>query len=116
MRNTHIFQFPFASIYPCYLTKAERKGRPKAEVDAVIGWLTGYDASSLQKQIDSGVDLANFFASAPRIHPNAHKITGLICGHRIEEIEDPLMKKIRQLDKLVDELAKGRPLAKILRP
>ena len=115
MNNTRVFRMPFASVYPHYIAKAEKKGRTKEEVHAVIQWLTGYDEQSLQQQIDNQVDLETFFAKAPRINPNASKITGVICGYRVEEIEDPLMRKIRCLDKLVDELAKGKPIDKILR-
>lgn len=115
MNNTRIFKTSFASIYPLYIQKAERKGRTKAEVDEVIFWLTGYDKKTLQQQITGNSDIETFFAQAPCFNPNAVKITGLICGHRVEEIEDKLMQKIRYLDKLVDELAKGRPLVKILR-
>jgi hypothetical protein len=110
-----IFGTSFASIYPLYVTKVERKNRDKAEVDQVICWLTGYDAEGLAKTIASGVDLETFFAQAPDLNPNASLITGVICGVRVEEIEDPLMQKIRYMDKLVDELAKGRKLASILR-
>ncbi len=105
----------FAGVYPMYVQKAERKGRTKAEVDAVIFWLTGYDELSLQEQIDRKVDFETFFARAPRMNPGASKITGVVCGHRVEEIEEGLMRNIRYLDKLVDELAKGRAMEKILR-
>jgi hypothetical protein len=105
----------FASVYPLYIQKAERKGRTKSEVDAVICWLTGYDHRTLKEQIDKKSDFETFFAQAPRINPNVSKITGTICGHRVEAIEDKLMQKIRYLDKLVDELAKGKPMEKILR-
>ena len=105
----------FASVYPLYLQKAQKKGRTKSEVDAVIFWLTGYDGQMLQQQIANKVDFETFFADAPQINPNVAKITGVICGYRVEEIEDPLMQKIRYLDKLVDELAKGRAMEKILR-
>ena len=105
----------FASVYPLYVTKVERKGRTVEELDQVISWLTGYDAAGLLQVMDTGVDLETFFAEAPAFNPNATLITGLICGHRVEQIEDPLMQKIRYLDKLVDELARGRKLAKILR-
>ena len=110
-----IFTFIFASIYPMYVQKAEKKGRTKEDVNTVIYWLTGYDEKGLQAQIDNGVDLETFFAEAPEINPNADKITGKICGVRVEEIEDPLMQKIRWLDKLVDEVAKGKAMEKILR-
>jgi hypothetical protein len=116
MQNTKIFKMAFATVYPLYIAKVERKGRTKQEVDTVIQWLTGYDAASLQRQIDAKVDFETFFAQAPRIHPNASKITGLICGYRVEEIEDKLMQQIRYMDKLVDEVAKGRAMEKILRP
>jgi len=110
-----IFAMPFAKIYPLYVRKAEKKGRTREEVDTVICWLTGYDKEGLQEQINRGVDFETFFAEAPEINPNAHKITGVICGVRVEEIDDPMMQKIRWLDKLVDELAKGKPMEKILR-
>lgn len=105
----------FASVYPLYIQKAERKGRTKEDVDAIIHWLTGYDDRTLKQQIDRKSDLETFFAQAPRINPNASKITGVICGYRVEAIEDKLMQQIRYLDKLVDELAKGKALDKILR-
>jgi len=110
-----IFTTPFASVYPLYIAKAERKGRTKAEVDAVILWLTGFSQAGLDAQIAAGSDFETFFAEAPRLNPARSGITGLICGVRIEEIEEPLMREIRYLDKLVDELAKGRPMEKILR-
>jgi len=110
-----VFAYTFASIYPLYITKAEKKGRTKAEVDAIIFWLTGYNKKSLQQQIDKNSDLKNFFAQAPQINSNVSKITGVICGYRVEEIEDKLMQKIRYLDKLIDELAKGKKMEKILR-
>lgn len=115
MDNTRVFRMAFASVYPHYVAKAEKKGRAKQELHAVICWLTGYDEQALQQQIDRKVDFETFFAQAPRINPNVSKITGVICGYRVEEIEDPLMRKIRYLDKLVDELAKGKALDKILR-
>jgi hypothetical protein len=105
----------FASIYPLYVVKAEKKNRSKEEVDQVISWLTGYDDVGLEKAIATEVDLETFFAEAPGINPNASLITGVICGYRVEEIEDPLMQKIRYMDKLVDELARGKKLASILR-
>ena len=105
----------FAGVYPLYIQKAERKGRTKEEVDEVIFWLTGYNAKSLQQQIDKKVDFETFFAQAPKLNPNVSLITGVICGYRVEEIEDKLMQKIRYLDKLVDELAKGKKMEKILR-
>ena len=115
MTNQRVYKMAFSRVYPLLVQKAERKGRTKAEVDAVICWLTGYKESSLQEQITRNVDYETFFNEAPRINPNAAKITGVICGYRVEEIKDPLMQKIRWLDKLVDELAKGKPLEKILR-
>ena len=115
MDNTRVFKMSFASVYPHYIQKAEKKGRTKEEVDAIIRWLTGYNQQALQQQIDRKADLETFFAQAPEINPNVSKITGLICGYRVEEIEDKLMQKIRYLDKLVDELAKGKTLEKILR-
>ena len=115
MPTHRIFATPFASVYPMYVQKAERKDRTKEEVDQVICWLTGYDRAGLQRQIDRENDFATFFAQAPAMHPNASAITGVVCGVRVEEIEDPLMQKIRWLDKLVDELAKGRKMEKILR-
>lgn len=105
----------FASVYPHYITKAEKKGRTKEEVDTIICWLTGYTQKKFQDQIDKKTSMENFFAEAPQIHPNVSKITGVICGYRVEEIEDPLMQKIRYMDKLIDELAKGKAMEKILR-
>ena len=110
-----IFTTPFAGVYPLYVTKAGKKGRTRDEVDRVICWLTGYSGESLSRQIERGVDFETFFSEAPALHPNARMISGVICGVRIEDIEDPLMRNIRYLDKLVDELAKGRPMEKILR-
>jgi hypothetical protein len=110
-----IFTTAFSKIYPLLIQKAEKKGRTKEEVDTVTCWLTGYDEHGLQEQISKGVDIETFFAEAPQINPNARKITGVICGIRVEELEDPLMQKIRWLDKLVDELAKGKPMEKVLR-
>lgn len=115
MKNERVYKMAFSSVYPLLVQKAECKGRTKFEVDAVICWLTGYDEHGLQAQIDKGVDFETLFAEAPQINPNAHKITGVVCGIRVEEIEDPLMQKIRWLDKLVDELAKGKPMEKVLR-
>ncbi|MEJ5225760.1 MAG: DUF2200 domain-containing protein [Anaerolineales bacterium] len=115
MPNHKIYAMKFSDIYRLYVQKAERKQRTQAEVDQVICWLTGYDQAGLQQQLAQGVDVATFFAQSPAIHPNSVLITGTICGVRIEEIEDPLMRHIRCLDKLVDELAKGRPMGKILR-
>jgi hypothetical protein len=105
----------FASVYPLYLQKAEKKGRTKKELNEVVFWLTGYNAKQLEKQIEQKVDLETFFNEAPEFNKNANKITGVICGYRIEEIEDKLMQKVRYLDKLVDELAKGRAMDKVLR-
>ena len=115
MDNHRVFKMSFASVYPLYVKKAEKKGRKKKEVDEVICWLTGYSEHTLAEQIERRTDLETFFREAPELHPNASKITGVICGVRIEEIDDPLMRKIRYMDKLVDELAKGRPMEKILR-
>jgi hypothetical protein len=115
MDNTRVFRMAFASVYPHYIAKAEKKGRTKEEVHTIIRWLTGYDEQTLQQQIDQKVDFEAFFARAPRINPNASKITGVICGWRVEEMEDKLMQKIRYLDKLVDELAKGKAMDKILK-
>jgi hypothetical protein len=115
MNNTRVYRMSFASVYPHYINKAEKKGRTKAEVDEIIFWLTGYDEQSLQQIIDDKTDFQTFFAQAPNINPNVSKITGVICGYRIEEIEDKLMQQIRYLDKLVDELAKGKAMEKILR-
>lgn len=117
MKNTNferVYKMSFASVYPHYLTKAENKGRTKAEVDEIIFWLTGYDEQTLQKHLDDNTDFENFFAQA-QINPNASKVTGVICGYRIEEIEEELMRQIRYLDKMIDELAKGRAMEKILR-
>ena len=115
MNNEKAFKMAFARVYPLYIAKVEKKGRTKAELDAIIHWLTGYDEQTLQRQIATSVDFETFFAQAPQLNPNVSKITGLICGYRVEEIEDKLMQKIRYLDKLVDELAKGRAMEKILR-
>ena len=111
---SRIFNISVASVYPHYVAKVEKKGRTTAELDQVIEWLTGFDAAALRRHLDDGTTCADFFAAA-RLHPNAAKITGVICGKRVEAIEDPLMQKIRYLDKLVDELAKGKAMAKILR-
>jgi hypothetical protein len=114
--DTHrIFGMSFASVYPHYVQKAEKKGRERKEVDEVICWLTGYSPEALATQIELKKSFETFFDEAPSLHPNATKIKGVICGVRIEEIENPLMRKIRYMDKLVDELAKGRPMEKILR-
>lgn len=115
MDHTRVYRMLFSSVYPLYIQKAEKKGRTKEEVDTVIFWLTGYNAQTLQEQIDQKSDFETFFSQAPKIHPNVSKITGVICGYRVEEIEDPIMQKVRYLDKLVDELAKGRAMEKILR-
>lgn len=106
---------PFASVYPAYVQKAERKGRTKAEVDEIIRWLTGYDQSGLERQLAARTDFAGFFAESPALHPNRTLITGVVCGVRVEEVEDPLMRLIRYLDKLIDELAKGKQMERILR-
>lgn len=113
--NARIYKMSFAGVYPHYITKAEKKGRTKEEVDEIICWLTGYTKKSLQKQLDTNVDFETFFAQAPQLNPNVSKITGVICGYRIEEIEDKLVQKVRYLDKLIDELAKGKAIEKILR-
>jgi hypothetical protein len=112
--NTRVYKIIFASVYPHYVVKAEKKGRTKAELDEVLCWLTGYNQKTLQQHIDEKTDLETFFAGA-KLNPNASKITGVICGYRVEEIEDKLMQKIRYMDKLVDELAKGKAMEKILR-
>jgi hypothetical protein len=114
--NTRVFRMSVASVYPHYVQKAEKKGRSQAEVDAIICWLTGYEAPALQEHLERKTDFEHFFAQAPLVNPNASKITGVICGHRVEDIQDPLMQQIRYLDKLIDELAKGKALDKILRP
>lgn len=115
MNNERVYRMKFSSVYPMYIQKAERKGRTKEEVDTVIQWLTGYDEQGLQSQINGEADFETFFAQAPQINPNASKITGVICGVRVEEIEDPVIQKIRWLDKLVDELAKGKSMEKVLK-
>lgn len=115
MEKNKIFSIGFASIYPYYIQKAEKKNRTKEEVDEIICWLTGYDLSALKKQVTNNVDFKTFFEMAPQINPDVSKIKGVICGVRVEEIEDPLMKKIRYLDKLIDELSKGKAMDKILR-
>jgi hypothetical protein len=115
MDNQRVYQMPFSTVYPMLVKKAERKGRTKEEVDTVICWLTGYDEAGLRRQLAKAADHETFYGEAPRINPNADKITGIVCGVRVEEISDPLMQKIRWLDKLVDELAKGKALEKILR-
>ncbi|WP_162128284.1 DUF2200 domain-containing protein [Flavobacterium phycosphaerae] len=115
MEKNKIYTMIVAGVYPHYINKAEKKGRTKAEVDAIIYWLTGYDEKSLQQQIDLRVDFETFFNQAPQLNPNANKITGVICGYRVENIEDALVQKVRYLDKLIDELAKGKAMEKILR-
>ena len=115
MASHKIFKMSFASIYPLYITKVEKKGRFKSEVDEVICWLTGYSMAGLEKAMADGIDLETFFAQAPSMNPNASLITGVICGHRVEEIENPLMQNIRYMDKLVDELAKGKAMKNVLR-
>lgn len=115
MDNARVYKMSFAGVYPHYVEKAEKKGRTKEEVDAVIRWLTGYTQQELQQQIDDKNSFETFFAQAPQLNPNVSKITGVICGYRVEEIEDKLMQKVRYLDKLVDELAKGKAMEKILR-
>ena len=115
MPRHHIFAMAFARVYPLYVQKAERKGRTKAEVDQIICWLTGYDEAGLRQQIEQQNDLQTFFAQAPAMHPNRVLIKGVVCGVRVEAVEDPLMQKIRYLDKLIDELAKGKSMEKILR-
>ena len=113
--NSRVYKMTFASVYPLYVAKAEKKGRTKAEVNEIICWLTGYQEKDIQEIIDNNIDFEHFFSQAPNINPDAKKITGVICGCRIEEIEDELMRQIRCLDKLVDELAKGKPMHKILK-
>jgi hypothetical protein len=113
--NTRVYRMKFANIYPLYIQKAEKKGRTKEEVDEVILWLTGYNKKTFQEQIDNKTDLETFFAEAPQLNPNVSKIKGLICGYRVEEIEDKLMQKIRYMDKLIDELARGKKMETILR-
>lgn len=115
MDNSRVYKMIFASVYPMYIQKAEKKGRTKEEVDTLICWLTGYNKKTLQAQIDKKSNFETFFADAPALNPNASKITGVICGYRIEEIEDKLMKKVRYLDKIIDELAKGKAMEKIMR-
>jgi hypothetical protein len=116
MPGHRIFATPFAAVYPMYVQKATRKGRTQEEVDRVICWLTGYDQAGLQRQLEQRADFETFFARAPAIHPNSALVKGVVCGVRVEEVADPLMQKIRYLDKLIDELAKGKALEKILRP
>jgi hypothetical protein len=115
MKTERVYAIQFASVYPLYIKKAEAKGRTKEEVDTILYWLTGYDKETLQQQIDNRNDLKTFFAEAPQMNPNVSKITGVICGYRVEDIEDKLMQQIRYMDKLIDELAKGKAMEKILR-
>ena len=115
MKLERVFAIKFGSVYPHYILKVEKKGRTKGELDEVLRWLTGYSQKELEQQIERGTSLETFFAEAPALHPNSSLITGLVCGVRVEEVEDPLMRKIRQMDKLVDELAKGKSMEKILR-
>ena len=115
MDYARVFAYSFASIYKLYIQKVERKGQTKEDLDTVLFWLTGYNKKTLQQQIDKNNDLETFFAQAPQMNPNVSKITGVICGYRVEEIEDKLMQKIRYMDKLVDEVAKGKTMEKILR-
>jgi hypothetical protein len=115
MPKHRVFAMKFAGVYPLYVQKAEHKNRTKEEVDQIICWLTGYDQAGLQQQIEQKNDFETFFSQAPAIHPNSSLIKGVVCGIRVEEIEDPLMQKIRYLDKLIDELAKGKAMEKILR-
>jgi len=113
--HARVYKMTFSSVYPLYIQKVKRKGRTKEEVDQIIFWLTGYNAHSLQEQIDKNKDFETFFEQAPQLNPNSSKITGVICGYRLEDIEDKLIQKIRYLDKLIDELAKGKAIEKILR-
>ncbi|MBE2288026.1 MAG: DUF2200 domain-containing protein [Chitinophagaceae bacterium] len=115
MKKERVYKLVFASVYPLYIKKAEAKGRTREEVDTIICWLTGYDEGTLKDQIERKTDFETFFAEAPLLNPNVDKITGVICGYRVEEIEDELIRKMRYLDKLIDELAKGKTLEKILR-
>lgn len=115
MNNERVFRMPFSSVYPLLVKKVERKGRSQGEVDSVICWLTGYNEQGLRDQLERECDYETFFAEAPHMNPNVDKITGVVCGIRVEEIENPLMQQIRWLDKLVDELAKGKAMEKVLR-
>jgi hypothetical protein len=115
MAEHRIFAMPFARVYPAYVNKAERKNRTKKEVDQIICWLTGYDTAGLKRQLKKEVDIRTFFAEAPAMNPKTSLITGVVCGVRVENVEDPLMRKVRCLDKLIDELAKGKAMEKILR-
>lgn len=114
-KKPRVYTISFGSVYPLYVQKAEKKGRTREEVDEIITWLTGYEGAQLQRVIKEKVDLESFFAQAPRLNPNVKLITGVVCGVRVEEIDDPLMQKIRWMDKLIDELAKGKKMASILR-
>lgn len=115
MNNSRIYNMTFASVYPLYVAKAKKKGRTKDEVDTIIRWLTGYTQKKLESQVQKKVTFEAFFAEAPKMNPNRKLVTGVICGVRVEDIKEPLMQEIRYLDKLIDELAKGRPIEKILR-
>lgn len=115
MDNQRVYKLIFAGVYPHYVKKVETKGHTKAELDQIICWLTGYSQQQLEQQLEAKVDLETFFAQAPQLNPNVDKITGVICGYRVENIEDKLMQKIRYMDKLIDELAKGKAMEKILR-
>lgn len=115
MDNTRVYKMKFSSVYPHYINKAEKKGRTKDEVHKIIFWLTGYDEQNLQQHLENQTDFETFFNQAPQINPNVSKITGIICGYRVEDMEDKLMQQIRYLDKLIDELAKGKSMEKILR-
>lgn len=115
MAKPRVYSYTFAGVYPHYIAKAEKKGRTKEEVDEVVRWLTGYTQEGLEAQIEKGVDLETFVLESPAPNPNRSLITGTVCGVRVEEVEDPVMRELRYMDKLVDELAKGRPMAKILR-
>lgn len=115
MDNTRVFKMSFAGVYPHYIAKAEKKGHTKEEVHEIIFWLTGYNEQTFQQHLDNKTNFEDFFAQAPQINPNASKITGVICGYRVEDMEDKLMQQIRYLDKLIDELAKGKAMEKILR-
>jgi len=115
MKNTRVFKMAVAGVYPHYIAKATKKERTKEEVDTIFKWLTGYSQEALEAHLEARTDFETFFAEAPQLNPNVGKITGVICGYRVEEIEDPLMQKIRYLDKLIDELGKGKAMEKILR-
>ena len=115
MDHSRVYKMSFAGVYPHYINKAEKKGRTKAEVNAIIFWLTGYDEAALDRILENRTDFQTFFAEAPLMNPNVSKITGLICGYRVEDIKEPLMQQIRYLDKLIDELARGKVMEKILR-